>query len=57
MSNRDPNDNAETKEYIFYITGEIVVEDYSEDQAEEQLHDRLKELILEGRANGTIEIE
>ena len=57
MSSRNPNDNTETKEYIFYITGEIVVEDYSEEQAEEQLHDRLKELILEGRANGTIVIE
>lgn len=57
MSNRDPNDNAETKEYIFYITGEIVVEDYSEEQAEEQFYDRLKELILEGKANGTIEIK
>ena len=57
MSNRDPNDNAETKGYIFYISGEIVVEDYSEEQAEEQFYDRLKELILEGRANGTIVIE
>ena len=57
MSNRDPNSNAETKEYIFYITGEIVVEDYSEEQAKEQFHDQLKELILEGRANGTIVIE
>ena len=46
------------RKYIFYISGEIVVEDYSEEQAEEQLHDRLKELILlEGKANGTIEIE
>ena len=57
MSNRNPNDSAETKQYIFYITGEVVVEDYSEKQAEEQLHDRLKELILEGKANGNIEIE
>ena len=57
MSNRDPNDNVETKEYIFYITGEIVVEDYSEKQAEEQFYDRLKELILEGKADGTIEVE
>ena len=57
MSNRDPNNNAETKEYIFYITGEIVVEDYSEEQAEEQFYDRLKELILEGKADGTIVIE
>ena len=57
MSNRNPNDNSELKEYTFYISGEIVVEDYSEEQAEEQLHDRLKELILEGKANGNIEIE
>ena len=57
MSNRNPNDNSEEKEYIFYISGEIVVEDYSEEQAEEQFYDRLKELILEGIANGTIEVE
>ena len=57
MSNRNPNDTSEPKEYIFYISGEIVVEDYSEEQAEEQLYDRLKELILEGKADGTIEIE
>ena len=57
MSNRNPNNSAETKEHIFYITGEIVVEDYSEEQAEEQFYDRLKELILEGKADGTIEIE
>lgn len=57
MSNRNPNDTSEPKEYIFYISGEIVVEDYSEEQAEEQFYDRLKELVLEGKANGTIEIE
>ena len=34
MCNRNPNDTSETKEYIFCITGEIVVEDYSEEQAE-----------------------
>ena len=57
MSNRNPNDTSETKEYTFYISGEIVVEDYSEEQAEEQFYDRLKELILEGKADGTIVIE
>ena len=57
MSNRNPNDTSEPKEYIFYISGEIVVEDYSEEQAEEQFYDRLRELILEGKADGTIEIE
>ena len=57
MSNRNPNDTSEEKEYFFYISGEIVVEDYSEEQAEEQFYDRLKELILEGKADGTIEVE
>ena len=57
MSNRNPNDTSETKEYIFCITGEIVVEDYSQEQAKEQFYDRLKELVLEGKANGTIVIE
>ena len=57
MSNRNPNDTSEPKVYFFYISGEIVVEDYSEEQAEEQFYDRLKELILEGKADGTIEIE
>ena len=57
MSNRNPNDNSETKEYTYYISGELTVEDYSEEQAKEQFYDRLKELILEGRANGTIVIE
>lgn len=57
MSNRNPNDNSELKEYIFYISGELTVEDYSGEQAEEQFYDRLKELILEGKADGTIVIE
>ena len=57
MSNRNPHDTSEEKEYIFYISGEIVVEDYSEEQAKEQFYDRLKELILEGKADGTIVIE
>ena len=57
MSNRNPNDTSEPKVYFFYISGEIVVEDYSEEQAKEQFYDRLKELILEGIANGTIVIE
>ena len=57
MSNRNPNNASESKEYTFYISGEIVVEDYSEEQAEEQFYDRLKELILEGKADGTIVIE
>ena len=57
MSNLNPNDTSEEKEYIFYISGELTVEDYSEEQAEEQFYDRLKELILEGKADGTIAIE
>ena len=57
MSNRNPNDTSEPKEYIFYIEGEIVVTAYSEEGAEETFYDNLKELILEGKANGMVEIE
>ena len=57
MSNRNPNNNAETKEYIFYISGEIVVEDYSEEQAEEQMKESLRELVSDAVRDGSIEIK
>ena len=57
MSNRNPNDSSETKEYIFYISGEIVVEDYSEGQAEEQLKESLRELVSDAVRDGSIEIK
>ena len=57
MSNRNPNDTSEPKEYIFYISGEVIVTAYSEEGAEEIFYDNLKELILEGKANGMVEIE
>ena len=57
MSNRNPNDTSEPKEYIFYISGEIVVNAYSEEGAEETFYDNLKELILEAKDNETIEIK
>ena len=56
MSNRNPNDTSEPKEYIFYITGEIVVEDYSEKQAEEQMKENLRELVSDAVRDGSIEI-
>ena len=56
MSNRNPNDNSELKEYIFYISGELTVEDYSEEQAEEQLSKMLAKVFREAE-NNTIEIE
>ena len=57
MSNRNPNDTSEPKEYIFYISGEIVVTAYSEEGAEETFYDNLKELILDAKYNETIEIK
>ena len=57
MSNRNPNDTSEPKEYIFYISGEIVVTAYWEEGAEETFYDNLKELILEAKDNETIEIK
>ena len=57
MSNRNPNDTSEPKEYIFYISGEVIVNAYSEEGAEERLDDYLADLIKEGIANETIEIK
>ena len=57
MSNRNPNDTSEPKEYIFYISGEVIVTAYSEEGAEETFYDNLKELILEAKDNGMVEIE
>ena len=57
MSNRNPNDTSEPKEYIFYIEGEVIVTAYSEEGAEETFYDNLKELILEAKDNETIEIK
>ena len=54
---RNPNDAAEEKEYVFEIHGEIVVTSYSEEQAEERLRDDLADLVREGLANETIEIQ
>ena len=57
MSNRNPNDTSKEKEYTFYISGEVIVTAYSEEGAEETFYDNFKELILEGKANGMVEIE
>ncbi|HZK46836.1 MAG TPA: hypothetical protein VFC64_02745 [Atopostipes sp.] len=57
MSNRNPNDTSEPKEYIFYISGEVIVTAYSEEGAEELFYDNLKELILEAKDKETIEIK
>ena len=57
MSNRNPNDTSEPKEYIFYISGEVIVTAYSEEGAEETFYDNLKELILEAKDKETIEIK
>ena len=57
MSNRNPNDTSEPKEYIFYVSGEVIVTAYSEEGAEEIFYDNLKELILEAKDNETIEIK
>lgn len=54
---RNPNDTAEEKEYVFEIHGEIVVTSYSEEQAEGRLRDDLADLVREGLANETIEIQ
>ena len=56
MSNRNPNDTSEPKEYIFYISGEVIVTAYSEEGAEEQMKENLRELVSDAVRDGSIEI-
>ena len=52
ISNEQPNPNdSEPESILLLYKVKSLLEDYSEEQAEEQLHDRLKELILEGKWN------
>ena len=57
MSNRNPNSMEVEKEYVFEIHGEIVVSDYSEEQAKEQVWDMLPQEIKVAIDNSLLEIK
>ena len=56
MSNRNPNSMEVEKEYVFEIHGEIVVSDYSEEQAKDQVWDKLPQEIKDAMDNNQLVI-
>lgn len=54
---RNPNDTTIEKEYIFEVMGEITVPAYSEEDAEVQLEENLREILADAVRNGTVDIE
>ena len=53
---RNPNDTTIEKEYIFEVMGEITVPAYSEEDAEVQLEEDLREILADAVRDGDIEI-
>ena len=53
---RNPNDTTIKKEYVFEIGGEFIVRAYSEEDAEYQLEENLREILADAVRDGSIEI-
>ena len=54
--NELPDDQLEEQEYIFEVMGEITVPAYSEEDAEYQLEENLREILADAVRNGDVEI-
>ena len=54
--NELPDDQLEEQEYIFEVCGEITVTAYSEEDAEVQLKENLREILADAVRDGSIEI-
>lgn len=52
-----PDDRVEEEDYIFEVFGELTVEAYSEEDAEEQLKGNLREILSDAVRDGDIEIK
>lgn len=52
-----PGEKEELKTYVFTIFGEIEVEGYSEDDAEDVLENNLREILADAVRDGTIQIQ
>ena len=55
--NELPDDRVEEEEYIFEVFGEITVPAYSEEDAEVQLEENLREILADAVRDGNIEIK
>ena len=51
-----PDDGVTEDKYIFEVRGEIVVEAYSEEDAEDVLENNLRDLLVDAYYSGDIEI-
>lgn len=51
-----PDDGVTEEKYIFEVRGEVVVEAYSEEDAEDVLENNLREVLSDAYYNGDIEI-
>lgn len=54
---RNPNETLTEKEYILEVYGEVTVNAYSEEDADIQLKENLKEIIVEAVREGSLTIE
>ena len=54
--NELPDDDLVEQEYIFEVMGEITVPAYSEEDAEYQLEENLREILADAVRDGSIEI-
>ena len=55
--NELPDDGLVEEEYIFEVMGEITVPAYSEEDAEVQLEENLREILADAVRDGNIEIK
>lgn len=52
-----PDDGLAEQKYIFEVHGEIIVEAYSEEDAEDVLENNLRDVLADAYYNGNIEIK
>ena len=55
--NELPDDRVEEEDYFFEVFGEVAVLAYSEEDAEVQLKENLREILADAVRDGNIEIK
>ena len=55
--NELPDDRVEEEDYFFEVFGEVAVPAYSEEDAEVQLKENLREILADAVRDGDIEIK
>lgn len=52
-----PGERDEAKTYIFEVGGEVEVEAYSEEDAEQEVENNIKDILYDAYINGTIQVQ